>query len=164
MPGWALFRRLNRDKVPVYAVLAVSFFALVITIPALWSNAAGVAWAFFAVTGICTVGLYLAYLIPVYLRFRQGDKFEQGVWNLGRNYRIVNVMALIFGVVCVIALDLPFTHTAVPWNSDFDITAFNYTPGVLAVGILVAIWWQVSAKHKYTGPVRTLEEDEVTRD
>jgi hypothetical protein len=30
--------------------------------------------------------------------------------------------------------------------------------------LLVALWWHVSAKKKYTGPVRTLEEDEVTRD
>jgi hypothetical protein len=34
---------------------------------------------------------------------------------------------------------------------------------VLVLGILVGIWWAVSAKNRYTGPVRTLEEDEVTR-
>ncbi len=38
IPGWALFRRVNRDRVPLYAVIAVSFFALVITIPALWGS------------------------------------------------------------------------------------------------------------------------------
>ena len=42
--------------------------------------------------------------------------------------------------------------------------AANYTPRVLLVFLIVAIWWQVSAKHRETGPVRTLEEDEVTRD
>jgi hypothetical protein len=26
------------------------------------------------------------------------------------------------------------------------------------VGVLVAIWWAVSAKRKYTGPVRTIDE------
>ena len=70
MPGWWLFRRLNRDKVPIYAVIAVSVVALIITIPALWSTDAAPTfpWAFFAITGICTVGLYIAYTIPIYLR------------------------------------------------------------------------------------------------
>jgi amino acid transporter len=164
IPGWALFRRINRDRVPVYAVLAVSFFSLAITIPALWSNAAGVAWAFPAITGICTVGLYLAYIIPVYLRLRAGDSFESGPWTLGNRYRVVNILAIAFVVLVVISLSLPFTHASVPWNDDFDITTVNYAPLVLVVGILVAIWWAVSAKNRYTGPVRTLEEDEVTRD
>jgi amino acid transporter len=158
MPGWALFRRLNRQRVPSYAVLAVSFFSFAIAIPALWSNKAGFPFAFFALTGICTVGLYLAYTIPVYLRLRQGESFQRGPWNLGRHYRWINAGALFFVVVTVIALDLPFTNAAVPWNESFDATALNYTPGVLLVGILVAIWWQVSAKRKYTGPIRTIDE------
>jgi amino acid transporter len=163
IPGWWLFRRLNHHRVPSYAVLGVSFFSLLITIPALWGNHAGFAFAFFALTGICTVGLYLAYTIPVYLRWRQHDAFEPGPWTLGRHYRWVNPGALVFAVVCVIALDLPFTHAAVPWNSDFDATALNYTPGVLVVGLLVGLWWQVSAKHRYTGPVRTIDTDERGR-
>jgi len=40
MPGWTLFRRLNRDKVPFNAVIAVAVASLIITIPANWSNAA----------------------------------------------------------------------------------------------------------------------------
>jgi amino acid transporter len=164
IPGWSVFRRINRDRVPVYAVLAVSFFSLVITIPALWSNAAGIAWAFPAITGICTVGLYLAYIIPVYLRHRAGDSFQPGPWTLGRRYKLVNRLAMAFVVLVVVSLSLPFTHASVPWNDDFDITTVNYAPLVLVVGLLVAIWWAVSAKDKYTGPVRTLEEDEVTAD
>jgi amino acid transporter len=158
MPGWALFRRLNHQRVPSYAVLAVSFFALLITIPALWSNKAGFAFAFFAITGICTVGLYIAYTIPVYLRLRKGDSFQPGPWNLGRHYRWINGGALFFVVVVVLALELPFTNAGVPWNDNFDATALNYTPGVLAVGLLVAIWWAVSAKNRYRGPVRTIDE------
>jgi amino acid transporter len=162
MPGWWLFRRLNHQRVPSYAVLGVSFFALLITIPALWSNKAGFAFAFFALTGICTVGLYLAYIIPVYLRLRHGEKFEPGPWTLGRHYRWINIGAIFFVVVVVLALELPFTNAGVPWNDNFDATALNYTPGVLLVGILVAIWWAVSAKNRYTGPIRTIDEMEDT--
>ena len=162
MPGWPLFRRLNHQRVPSYAVLGVSFFALLITIPALWSNKVGFAFAFFAITGICTVGLYIAYIIPVYLRLRAGDRFEPGPWTLGRHYRWINIGAIFFVVVVVLALELPFTNAGVPWNDNFDATALNYTPGVLLVGILVAIWWAVSAKNRYTGPIRTIDEMEDT--
>jgi amino acid transporter len=158
MPGWGLFRRLNRQRVPSYAVLAVSFFSLLITIPALWSNKVGYAFAFFALTGICTVGLYIAYIIPVYLRLRQGKNFQPGPWNLGRHYRWINIGAMLFVVVVVLALELPFTNAGVPWNSNFDATALNYTPAVLLLGVVVGIWWLVSAKNKYTGPVRTIDE------
>jgi amino acid transporter len=163
IPGWTLFRRLNHHRVPSYSVLGVTFFALVISIPALWGNSAGFPFAFFALTGICTVGLYIAYIIPVFLRLRHGDRFEKGPWNLGRHHRWINVGAIFFVVVCVIALDLPFTSAAVPWNSDFDATALNYTPLVILVGLIVAIWWVISAKNRYHGPVRTIETDELGR-
>jgi amino acid transporter len=163
IPGWTLYRRLNHHRVPLYAVLAVSFWSLVITIPALWGNKAGVAWAFGALVAICTVGLYIAYIIPVYLRWRRKDNFQPGPWTLGQRYRWVNVGAMIFVALVVIAVDLPFSHKAVPWNDDFDATAVNYGPGVLVLGLLVGIWWKVSAKDKYTGPVRTIGTDELGR-
>src|SRR5215216_3724721 len=122
MPGWFIFRRVNRDRVPFNAVIAVAVASLAISWPALFGKN-NIPFAFFALTGICTVGLYLAYILPVYLRLRRGDSFEVGPWNLGRRFRIVNSLAIFFGV-----------------------------------------WYLVSAKNKYQGPVRTLEEDVVTRD
>jgi len=78
IPGWAVFRRVNRDRVPVYAVMAISFWSLVVAIPAFFGKN-DIPFAFFAITGICTVGLYLAYIIPVYLRFRAGDSFHVAI-------------------------------------------------------------------------------------
>ena len=45
------------------------------------------------------------------------------------------------------------------------IAGLIFSNGVLefVVGIIVAVWWAVSAKHKYTGPVRTIETDELGR-
>jgi amino acid transporter len=163
MPGWALFRRVNRDRVPFNAVMGVSFFSLVITIPALFGKN-NIPFAFFAITGICTVGLYLAYILPVYLRLRKGDSFEPGPWNLGGRYRLVNVLAIIFVVLVVFALDLPYTPTGLPWHSGFDTSVVNYTPLAILVPLIFGVWYLVSAKDRYQGPVRTLEEDEVTRD
>jgi amino acid transporter len=158
MPGWWLFRRLNRRQVPLYAVVAVSVASLVITIPAYWGNKVGVPWAYFAITAICTVGLYLAYIIPVYLRLRQGDRFQPGPWSLGRHYKWVNVGAIAFVVLVVYALDIPTVPGGVPFKHGFNWTAVNYSPLVLVVGLAAAIWWIVSAKHRYSGPVRTIDE------
>jgi amino acid transporter len=163
IPGWALFQRVNRDRVPLYAVIAVSFFSLLISIPALFGKN-DIPFAFFALTGICTVGLYLAYIIPVYLRLRAGDRFEPGPWNLGRRYRLVNILAIGFVILVVFSLDLPFTPAGLPWNEDFDASLINYTPFAIVVPLIFGVWYLVSAKNKYQGPVRTLEEDVVTRD
>ena len=87
IPGWNLFRRVNRDRVPFNAVIGVSFFSLVISIPALFGKN-DVPFAFYALTGICTVGLYVAYIIPVYLRLRAGDSFKPGPWTLGAQVQV----------------------------------------------------------------------------
>jgi amino acid transporter len=158
MPGWGLFRRLNAARVPLYAVLAVSVASLLITIPAYWGNKVGTPYAYFAITAICTVGLYIAYIIPVYLRLRQGAKFQPGPWTLGRHYKWVNIGAIVFVILVVYSLDIPTVPAGVPWNSGFQWTALNYSPLVLIVGVIVGIWWVVDAKKRYTGPVRTIDE------
>lgn len=160
IPGWWLFRRLTVKRVPLYAVLAVSVFSLLITIPAYFGNKQGVPWAYFAITAICTVGLYLAYIIPVYLRLRKGDEFEPGVWTLGRRYKWVNIGAIAFVALVVYSLDGPTSAAGAPWNSGFTWTAFNYSPLVLLVGVVVGIWWWAGAKNHYRGPVRTIDEAE----
>ena len=160
MPGWWLFRRINVRRVPMYAVVAVSVASLIITIPAYFGTKTGVPWAYFAITSICTVGLYLAYIIPVYLRLRHGDKFEPGPWTLGRHYKWVNIGAIAFVVLVVYALNGPTTAVGAPWNSGFTWTAFNYSPLVLVVGLIAGIWGWVDAKNRYHGPVRTIDEAE----
>jgi amino acid transporter len=163
IPGWPVFRRVNRDRVPFNAVIAVAVFAMIISIPALFGKN-NIPFAFFAITGICTVGLYIAYLIPIYLRLRAGDRFTPGPWTLGSRYKVVNIIALFFGVLMVYSLDLPYTPTGLPWKDGFDATVVNYTPLAIVIPLIFGIWYLVSAKNKYQGPVRTLEEDEVTRD
>ena len=161
MPGWTIFRRVNRDKVPFNAVIAVSVFSGIITIPAFFGKN-DIPFAFFAITGICTVGLYLAYIIPVYLRLRRGDDFDPGPWNLGRRYKLVNILAIGFVVLVVYSLNLPYSPAGLPWNDGFDASLINYTPLAIVLPLLFGVWYLISAKDHYQGPIRTLEEDEVT--
>jgi amino acid transporter len=158
IPGWRLWTKLDSKRVPIGAVLFVCFWALVITLPALKSNAAGIPVAFFAVVSVCVIGLYIAYAIPIYLRWRMGDAFKPGPWNNGRKYRWMNLAATIWVGIITVIFCLPFTPAAVPWNDEFDWNAVNYAP--LTVGgvlLAVGIWWLVSARHTFTGPVRNVE-------
>ena len=47
--------------------------ALIVTLPALKGDENDYTYAFFAVVSIAVIGLYIAYVIPVYLRWRKGD-------------------------------------------------------------------------------------------
>ncbi len=55
--------------------------------------------AFYAVTSIAVIGLYLAFAIPIWLRWRMGDAFEPGSWNNGKKYKWMNLIAVIEIVV-----------------------------------------------------------------
>jgi len=158
VPGHRLWRQLNSERVPTWSVLFVCLFALVITIPAIKGNKIGTPVAFYAVTAITTISLYIAYTLPVFLRWRKGDSFKTGQWTLGRNYRWINLIAVVWVAICVILFILPFTPAAVPFSKQFSWSAFNYAPLVMAaVFLAVEIWWQAYAKHHFTGPVRTVD-------
>ena len=74
VPGHNLWRRLGKNRTPTWSVLFVCLFALIVTIPAYFPNSNGVPVAFLAVTSISVIGLYIAYTIPVYLRWRMGSR------------------------------------------------------------------------------------------
>ena len=117
--------------------------------------------AFFAVVSIAVIGLYIAYVTPVYLRLRAGDNFEPGSWTLGAKYKWVNTIAVIWVIISVVIFSLPFTPAGVFWNDEFTWSAVNYSPLiVMAVIAAVGIWWLVSAKNTYKGPVATIGFDE----
>src|SRR3954463_2751481 len=161
VPGWRLWTRLNHHRVPAFAVIASCAAALLMTAPALEGDESGAPYAFFAVVSICVIGLYIAYVLPVFLRWRMGDAFQPGPWTLGRKYRWINPAAIIWVAICVIIFCLPFTPAAVPWRDEFDIRYLNYAPVTVgAVLLIVGLWWTLKAKHTFKGPVRTVEFDD----
>jgi amino acid transporter len=159
VPGWQRWSKLNSRRVPANAVCLIAFLAFVLAAPA-WSGDAFFVYA--AVTSVATIGLYIAYIIPIYLRFRQGDAFEAGPWNLGRWYKPLNIIAMLWVAFICILFIMPVTDAAVPWNDDFDYKSMNYAPIVFLVVLgAVAIWWNVSAKKWFKGPQRNLDLDEL---
>jgi amino acid permease len=166
VPGHSIWSRVSKNGVPANAVLMSCLLALLIVLPAFFASDKFVPpVAFFAVTAIGTVGLYIAYVTPVYLRWRAGDSFQQRSWNLGQKWRWINPVAVVFVVLMFIILCLPFSSLGVPWESDFDWSFFNYTPLVVGL-VLLGTWqaWIAGAKNSYKGPIKTIEEDVATRD
>jgi len=154
----AWISKVNELKVPRNAVLTMALAALVITLPALEGTGEGVPWAFFAVVSVCVIGLYIAYVIPIYLRWRMGDAFQPGPWTNGKKYKWMNSFATVWVVFITIIFCLPFTPFAVPWNDEFEWEALNYAPVTVGLVILLAaIAWKVSAHKHFTGQVREVD-------
>ena len=160
VPGWRLWSKVNTKRIPFNAVIAVAVLALILTLPALKGNKDGITVAFTAVVSIGVIGLYIAYIIPIFLRVRMGDKFEPGPWNLGRHYKWLGIVAITeVLIVVVIGFNLPFSSSGVPWEDDFEWSLFNYTP-VVTGGLfaIVGIWWLASARKTFKGPRTTVED------
>jgi amino acid transporter len=159
VPGHNLWRRLGKNKTPTWSVLFVVVFAAVITFPAYFPNHLGTPVAFLAVTSISVIGLYIAYTIPVFLRWRMRDEFKAGPWTLGAKYKWINPIAFVWVAICVIIFSLPFEPAGVFFKSGFSWNFVNYAP-LVTIGVIAAvtIWFLVSAKNSFKGPVRTIDE------
>jgi amino acid transporter len=165
VPGHNLWRRLGANRTPTWAVVFVAAFAFVITIPAYFPNSAGTPVAFLAVTSVSVIGLYIAYTIPVFLRWRAGAAFEPGPWTLGSKYKWVNLIAIVWVALCTVIFCLPFSPLGVPGNSGFSWNAVNYAP-LVVVGVMLAvtIWYFGWAHKTFKGPIRTIDDPSVIAD
>jgi hypothetical protein len=138
--------------------------AVVITSPALVRvdiNGAPVPVAFFAVVSIGVIGLYAAFAIPIWLRWRAGDSFRPGGWTLGRKYRWMNLVAVAEIIITSVIALLPTSSLGAPWYRGFGWSSLkyvNYTP-LVVLGALLVLWvaWHVSVKHWFTGPKTTID-------
>ncbi|HEX9480672.1 MAG TPA: amino acid permease [Solirubrobacteraceae bacterium] len=162
IPGHKLWRRLGPNKTPTWAVLFVVMCAAIITIPAYFPNHLGTPVAFLAVTSISVIGLYIAYTIPVFLRWRMKEEFKPGSWTLGAKYKWINPAAFLWVGLCVVIFCLPFSPAGVFFKHGFEWSAVNYAP-LVTIGVMVAVtlWFSVSAKRSFKGPIRTIDELDV---
>ena len=161
VPGHQLWSAVNAKRVPANAVIVTAVIAALITLPALVKvdiNGAPVPVAFFAVVSIGVVGLYLAFAVPIYYRWKAGDSFKVGSWNLRGHHRWMAPLALIEIIVTSIIAMFPTSLGGAPWDPSFEWKFVNYTP--LLVGatlILLYIYWHASVKKWFTGPIRQVD-------
>ena len=150
VPFSGFWHRINhRTRTPTNSIWLAAVGAFILGVPYLFS-----AVAYAAVTSIAVIGLYVAYVAPVFLRLRAGKKFQAGPWTLGRWSKPVGILATLWVVFIFILFMLPQFQP-------IDINTFNYTPVVFAVVLGgAAIWYAVSARKWFKGPKvqGTLEE------
>jgi amino acid transporter len=162
VPGHRLWRRLNHQRVPAFAVMAIAVLAFLCAFPAYFGTNGVVAYA--AVTSIATIGLYIAYAIPIYLRLRLGDAWEPGEWHLGSRYKVIGWTAVIWVAFISILFILPISPAGIPFKHGFTWLSVNYAPiAVIGTLVLVGGWWLLSAHKWFKGPIAQGSEAELAR-
>jgi amino acid transporter len=161
VPGHQLWRKVSkRERIPMYSVWFIVVLSWALMLPTLSNAAVG----YLVGTSIAVIGLYIAFALPILLRLRRGDDFEHGAWSLGRHYKWVDVLALLWiALICILFL-MPTVPGGIPWNDAFDWNVVNYAP--LTVGgalLFFGGWWLISAKRWFTGPVVQGTEEELER-
>jgi len=116
MPGSRWLKRVSgKHQTPHVAILVTSALSVLLCLYA-------AAW--FVVTSISTICLYLAYGIPILLKLLNGLKAE-APWSLGRFSKVVNVVAVVWIAIITVVFVLP-PNELVLWT-------------MLAIAVLLAI-------------------------
>ena len=165
IPGHRIWHRVNPvTRTPTNSVwLGVVLAGIVGALSLYQANDYSV--AFFAMTGMCVVGLYIAYGIPIYLRLR-ARSFQQGVWNLGKWSKLVGWTAVAWiAFITILFFSPPFWpfwppggNTVFEAGTPDEFTVYhlsntNFTgPIILGLGVLIALWWVLSAHKWFQGP------------
>ncbi len=165
LPGSSLWHKINpKTRTPTNAVWLGVVMSGIVGMLSLVQKG-GVETAFFALTGICVIGLYISYAIPIYLRLKNDD-FQVGPWNLKGKHKLVGWTALVWVVIISVLFCVPLFKPFWPifggdskiLNDDgsvagYKINNFNFTgPLIIMSAIGVWLWWQLSAKKRFTGP------------
>ena len=120
--------------------------------PAIWLSVA-VAFAatissgtYAVVTSISVIGLYISYIVPVFLAWRargSAAAVPRGPWHLGRFAPAINMTAMLWVVFITAILAIP------------DDMRAGKT--VVALAVALSAWYLLSERHRFEGPAFTRE-------
>jgi amino acid transporter len=142
MPGSSLIKQVSPTyRTPVWSILITSALAVALCLYAA---------AYYVVTSISTITLYLAYMFPIYLNWRnrrrgQGEYTTPATaaWTLGRWGSVLNVIAILWVLFLTVIFSLP-PNELVLWS-------------MLALTVGLVLYWQLAAKRSFVGPTRADE-------
>ncbi|CAL0316405.1 unnamed protein product [Lupinus luteus] len=147
MPLSSLWHKVNKQEVPINAVWLSVVISFCMALTSLGSKV-----AFDAMVSIATIGLYIAYALPIFFRVTLAHKrFVQGPFNLGRYGIIVGWIAVLWVMTISVLFSLPVSYP-------ITLETLNYTP--VAVGVLliiVILYWVVSGRFWFEGPVTNIK-------
>jgi len=87
LPFSAALARVGTNWIPtntIFLVFAINVLLLLLPLATLNTPAVETPIAFFAVTGLTTIGYQISYAVPIFLRARLADEFPKGPVHLGR--------------------------------------------------------------------------------
>lgn len=139
MPGSSYLKKVSpKYRTPVCAIIVTSILAVFLCL---------YASAYFVITSISTITLYLAYIIPVYLNWRNRRRkngeyvtSETAPWNLGKWAPLINGIAICYTVFIVVIFSIP-PNELVFWT-------------MMLVSAGLAVYWQLYAKRHFAGPAK----------
>jgi amino acid transporter len=144
LPGAKYIKVIHpKYRTPLNSILITCTIAVLITIYSA---------AYFVVTSISTITLYLAYGIPIYLNWRNKRRksgeyttTESAPWNLKKWGPFINIVAFIWILFITILFCLP-PNELVLWT-------------MIGLVVIMLVYWQVWAKKRFTGPKQASEEE-----
>lgn len=165
LPGSSVWHRINlRTRTPTNSIWLGVALAAAVGLVSIYQRG-GVSTAFFALTGICVIGLYISYAIPIYLRVRNPE-FRPGPWNLRGRHRLVGWTAL--GWIALITVLFvgpvfrpfwpPFGTSVVDPGTPGEAVVYhqnnvNFTgPLVLIAAVGFGLYWLLSGRKWFVGP------------
>jgi amino acid permease (GABA permease) len=157
LPGSRIWSKVNpRTGTPTNSIWLCVGLSILLATPALFNST-----AYLAVTSIAVIGLYIAYVVLVFLRRRSPD-FVPGPWNLGRWSALIGWVAVVWvSIICVLFV--------LPPASPVTVSTFNYAPiAVIVVLIFATVAWLVYGRDTFMqgakGEQTTKALDEVLDD
>ena len=156
LPGSKFWHRINPGtRTPTNSVWLGVVLSAIVGLLSIYQKG-GYSTAFFALTGICVIGLYISYAIPIYLRLTNPD-FQQGPWNLKGYSRLVGWTAI--GWIALITVLFfgpvfrPFWPPFGETDGIFHQNNFNFTgPLIIVSFVAVGLYWVLSGRKWFTGP------------
>ncbi len=169
LPGSKYWHKINKKtRTPTNSVWLGVVLSAILGASSLYVRGDGAgrySTAFFAMTGICVIGLYIAYAIPIFLRLTNPD-FKTGPWNLKGKHKLVGWTAIVWIAFITILFFAPLFRPFWPiWgkknlffddgagNTFFRQNNFNFTgPLIILSFIAFGLYWMLSGKKWFTGP------------
>jgi amino acid transporter len=162
VPGHRIWRKIGVNRVPQNAVIAIGTLSFALMIPTYWNAYTG----YLVGTSIAVIGLYIAFILPVILRYRKRDAWEPGAWSLGQHYKWIDPIAIAWVAIISILFLLPISPAGIPFKDDpgWNWDVVNYAPATVGGALLLfGGWYLLSARKWFKGPVRQGTEEELER-
>jgi len=133
MPGSSLWKRVSaRYSTPAPAIWLCVVVAFAATISS---------GTYAVVTSISVIGLYVSYIVPVFLAWRvrgSTSAVAPGPWHLGRYGATINVIAMLWVAFITVILVIPDEMRA--------------GKAIVGVAVTLGLWYWLAERQRFRGP------------